>query len=75
MEVHDQVISIYAATKGYFDTVPTNKIGEAETRLLETLRSKHADLINGIATDKVISPENESKLIDAIKDFVATSGY
>jgi F-type H+-transporting ATPase subunit alpha len=75
MEVSDQVVSIFAATKGYFDAVPVNKIGTAEKDLLAFLHSKYADLMNGIKAEKNVTPEAEAKLIDAIKAFNSTFKY
>jgi F-type H+/Na+-transporting ATPase subunit alpha len=70
MEVTDQVISIFAATKGYFDVVPVNKIGAVEKDLIQFLKSRHSDIVNSIQSEKNISPEIEGKLVEAIKSFV-----
>jgi F-type H+-transporting ATPase subunit alpha len=75
MEVWDQTIAIYAATKGYFDTVPTEKVPEVEVGLLGTIKSKHSDIRDSIANEKQITAETESKLIEAIKSFISASGY
>lgn len=66
----DQVVCIYAATKGHFDSVPTNKIKQAEKELLDHMKAKHTDILEGIeAKGKV---EDESKLEAAVKSFVET---
>ena len=72
MDVIDQSVSIFAATKGYFDGIPVNKIRQAETDLLATLHSRHADLMGGMKKENAISPENESKLIEVIKSFISS---
>ncbi len=69
-EVEDQVISIYAATKGFFDGIDKTKITEAENGLLDFIKSKHSDVIGSIRTEKQITAETETKLVDAIKSFV-----
>ena len=69
-EVHDQVISIYAATKGFFDKVDKSKIVSMEKNLLEHVKAKHSDLRNAIASEKKVSPESEAKLNEVIKAFV-----
>ena len=51
MDVVDQVISIFAGTKGLFDSIPTNKVRDIEKNLLEYIHSSHADLLKEI-TDK-----------------------
>ena len=75
LEVQEQVVAIYAAAKGFFDSVPTEKIQEAEKDLLEHLASKHSEILSNIATEKSISAETEAKLNEVIKSFVSTAGY
>jgi F-type H+-transporting ATPase subunit alpha len=71
MDVIDQSVSIFAATKGFFDQVPVSKIRQAESDLLSLLNSRHADMMNAMRSEKQMSPENEAKLVDIIKTFVA----
>lgn len=73
MDVIDQSVSIFAATKGYFDTVPVSKIRQVEADLLSVLNSRHGDLMNAMRAEKQMSPENEAKVTDIVKTFVA--GY
>jgi F-type H+-transporting ATPase subunit alpha len=72
-EVEEQVLSIYAATKGFFDTIERAKISEAEHGLLDHVKSKHADLLNAIKNEKAISAETEAKLNEVIQAFVSTN--
>ena len=72
MDVVEQSVSIFAATKGYFDALPVNKIQQVEKDLLASLNSRNADLMNSMKAEKQISAENESKLVEAIKSFVAS---
>lgn len=73
MDVIDQSVSIFAATKGYFDSIPVNKIGQIEKDLLAALNSRHADMMNAMRAEKQMSSENEAKLTEIVKAFVA--GY
>ncbi len=73
MDVIDQSVSIFAATKGYFDSIPVNKIGQVEKDLLATLHSRHSDLMGAMKTAQAMGPEQETKLVEIIKTFVA--GY
>lgn len=72
MDVIEQSVSIFAATKGYFDSVPVNKIQNAEKDLLAVLNSRHADLMGTMKKEQAISPDSESKLVEVIKTFVAS---
>jgi F-type H+-transporting ATPase subunit alpha len=72
MDVIDQSVSIFAATKGFFDTVPVSKIRQAESDLLSMMNTRHADLMNAMRSEKQMSPENEAKVVDIIKGFMAS---
>jgi F-type H+-transporting ATPase subunit alpha len=71
LEMIDQVVGIFAATKGLLDAVPVNRIQTAEKELLDFMNTKHADLMGNMRNEKAISAENEAKLTDLIKAFVA----
>ncbi|WP_044557743.1 F0F1 ATP synthase subunit alpha [Halobacteriovorax marinus] len=73
MEVVDQVIGIFAATKGLLDSVPVDKIQECEKGLIELMNSKHADMVKEINEKKAV--QDEEKLISIIKDYVAGLKY
>jgi len=60
----EQVIVIYAGTKGYLDKVDVKDVGRYETGLLAHLRSKNADLLADITdNDRKVKGDLE----DAIK--------
>ncbi|ATH09439.1 F0F1 ATP synthase subunit alpha [Halobacteriovorax marinus] len=73
MEVVDQVIGIFAATKGLLDSVPVDRIQECEKGLIELMNSKHADMVKEINEKKAV--QDEEKLISIIKDYVAGLKY
>jgi F-type H+/Na+-transporting ATPase subunit alpha len=68
IEVVDQVLAIYAATKGHFDKVPVDQIRSVEKELIEYMRSKHADLVKDLEGTQAIN--DEAKLTAAIKSFI-----
>lgn len=68
--VEEQVLSIYAATKGFMDKVPVARVLEYETKLLEHLLNTHAELPQ-VIRDKKELPE-ESKLNAVIEDFTSS---
>ena len=70
-DVVDQVISIYAGTKGMLDSIATSDITKAEKEMIDFMKSKHSDLRNALAKENVVSDENEKKLVEAIKTFVS----
>jgi F-type H+-transporting ATPase subunit alpha len=72
MDVIDQSVSIFAATKGYFDSIPVNKIQQVEKDLLAVLNSRHSEMMNTMRKEMQMSAENEAKLVEIIKNFVVS---
>jgi len=60
--VEEQVVSIYAGTRGYLDKLAVNQIGRFEQQLLQTLRASHKEILDGIRKEKALTPDLESKL-------------
>ena len=54
MSVEEQVVVIYAGTKGYFDGVAVNDVSKVEHMLLETLRATGKDILEGIRKEQKI---------------------
>ena len=67
----DQVVSIYAGTKGYFDTIPVNLVLEAETELLRFMREQKSELRDAITNSKSLDDASEASLKQALLDFLA----
>jgi F-type H+-transporting ATPase subunit alpha len=72
MDVIDQSVSIFAATKGYFDSIPVNKIQQVEKDLLAVLNSRHSEMMTTMRKEMQMSAENEAKLVEIIKNFVVS---
>ena len=70
MGVLDQVLVIFAATNGYFDDIPTNKVSEAEIELLDFLKSRHPEIITSLEKENNLSDETNGKLKAACKNFI-----
>jgi F-type H+-transporting ATPase subunit alpha len=75
VDVIDQAVAILVATKGLFDVVPTPKVRVAEKDILEFLHSRHADVMADISNAKEIKADNETKILEAVKGFLATKKY
>ncbi len=65
--VEKQVISIYAATKGYLDDISVGEINKYEKQLFDFFEKNHSDLLLYIAEKKEL-PEGE-ELPKILKDF------
>ena len=60
--VEEQVVSIYAGTRGYLDGIPADEVNRFEAALLESMRANAADLLDAIRAVKDLTPEIEEKL-------------
>jgi F-type H+-transporting ATPase subunit alpha len=71
-QVEEQVVVIYAGTRGYLDTIPTNKIGAYQASLLSKLKSSNPEILDGIRTKKELSKDIEDALKKALDEFGKT---
>ena len=72
LDVIEQVIAIYAATKGFFDLIPVETVREIEKDLVEHFKSEHGELIESLKAETMISDENAKK-IDGIMNYFMES--
>lgn len=73
LTVEEQVVVIFAGTKGYLDGVPVDRVGVYEARLLEDLRANGRDILDKLNTEKKIDDVLDQKLHDFIGAF--TKGF
>lgn len=69
MPAHEQVVSIYAANKGFMDDYPVSAVQKFERELLEFLRAGKADILNDIKTKQTLDRDIEDRLTAAIGEF------
>ncbi len=69
LRVEEQVVSLYAGTKGYLDDLETGDVQRFEKELLSELRANHTDLLKQIRSDAKLTDESEKKLVKAIEKF------
>ena len=69
LTVAEQVVVIFAGVKGYADGVAVGDITAFESRLLDAVRDKGADILGAITKDKAISDETSEKLSKFLDDF------
>ena len=68
MPVEEQVVVIYAGTKGWLDTVPVEDVRRFESELLTNFRAQHAELLEQIRNDGSL-PDTD-KLDAALRTFL-----
>jgi F-type H+-transporting ATPase subunit alpha len=72
MDVTEQVVSIYAGTRGHLDDIPVSKVREFEIGLLSYVRDRKPELISKIQEVKDLTSEVEDMIKSAISAFKAT---
>jgi len=69
MDVEDQVLILFALTRGYLDDLELNKLQRFEKEYLEFIHSASADIIEELRKTKDISKELEEKIISITERF------
>ncbi len=70
--VADQVVLIFAATRGYLTNVETARLQEWSHSFLAFMREKHPDIATTLAETKALSDETAASLAAAIEEFNKT---
>ena len=65
----DQAISIFAATNGFLDDQPINKLGKFESEFLTFIQANKADLRKSIEEKEMIDETAETELKSALNEF------
>ncbi|MCA9114944.1 MAG: F0F1 ATP synthase subunit alpha [Planctomycetaceae bacterium] len=69
MHEADQVVSIFAGTRGVFDSVPVNGVAAAEKELQQFMREEKSEVRNAIIETGALGEETEAALIAALDEF------
>jgi len=69
LKVEEQVVVLYAGTRGYLDNVAVGDVQKYEAQLLTHLRGDQTALLSQIASEKKLSDEVEGKIKDVLKSF------
>ncbi len=74
MSMEHQVMAIYAGTRGFIDHVPVNQVKAWENDFHRFMDTQYPDVGEAIAREKVLTPEIEARLREAIEAFNRTWG-
>ena len=69
--VEDQALSIFTATKGFFDDVEASEIQKTEKEFIEFVKTRYGKVLEKIKTEKTISQDLEEQLKGIIEEFKA----
>ncbi|HEX7389167.1 MAG TPA: F0F1 ATP synthase subunit alpha [Acidiphilium sp.] len=67
--VEEQVVSIFAGTRGHLDQIPLNRIGDFESQLLSDLKARAPEILQSISDERQIKKDVETKLTEFIETF------
>jgi F-type H+-transporting ATPase subunit alpha len=70
--VEEQVVAIFAGTRGYLDRVDVADVGRFEQSMLTDLRAKQPDLLDAIRDEREISDTTEKGLTEFVDGFART---
>ena len=70
--VEEQVVAIFAGTRGYLDKIDTDRVGDFESQMLADLRGREPGIFESILSEKQLTKETEKKLTEFLDGFVKT---
>ena len=73
LSVEEQVVVLFAGTRGYLDKVPVNKVNAYESELLTALRGAGAGILKTIAEKKALDKDLEKEIGAFLDNF--TNSY
>ncbi|MGB1875774.1 MAG: F0F1 ATP synthase subunit alpha, partial [Rhodospirillaceae bacterium] len=69
MSVPEQVVSIYAGTKGYLDAIDVKDVQRFEKSVIGAVQEKAPEIMASIESEKALTKDNEEKLKSFLDDF------
>jgi F-type H+-transporting ATPase subunit alpha len=69
MSLAQQVLVLFAGTRGFIDKYDVEKVRIYEQQLLSFVESKYPDIMKEIDDKKIISPDLEKKMKDVMTEF------
>jgi F-type H+-transporting ATPase subunit alpha len=72
MPVEEQVVSIFAGTRGFLDGLQVSQVGKFEKAVLGEIKAKHPQVLEAIRTEREISKATDAKLTEILAAFAKT---
>ena len=69
MSLGQEIVVLFAGTRGFIDKIAVDKVQTYEKQLLGFVESKYPDIFKEIEDKKIISPELEKKMKEALTAF------
>ena len=71
LSMEEQVVVMYAGTRGYLDKLPVSKVGQYEAELLRHLHAEKSSMLETIRTEKKLSDDTEAELKKTLDAFTS----
>jgi F-type H+-transporting ATPase subunit alpha len=68
-DVARQVVILFAATNGYIDAIPSDKIADYESSLHSFVMNSHPDLYDDIRRERALSDDIKASLASVLTEF------
>merc|ERR1712126_605291 len=75
MPFAEQVISVFAGTKGYLDAIKVSEILKFESQWITFVKENHSEILSTLTRERQMSPETEASIRSAMDTFVATHTF
>lgn len=72
LPVENQIVIIFAGSRGFLDDIPVSAIGKFENDLYSFIEAKYPNIFEDIRTKKTIEKDLEENLAKALNDFKMT---
>ena len=67
--VEEQVLSLFAGTRGYLDAIEVGQVGKFESQMLSEIKSREPGIVDSIRNDREIKKETEARLVSFLDGF------
>ncbi len=69
MSLGEEVVVLFAGTRGFLDKYPVDKLKSYEPQVLDYVKGKYPEIVKEIDEKQIISPELEKKMKEVLTEF------
>ncbi len=69
MSVYEQILSIYAATNGYVDSIPAEKVQQFLNEMINFMHNKHKDILADMDKKKALDDDLKKRINASLEEF------
>ena len=72
MPVEEQVVSIFAGTRGYLDKIETSAVNRYEAAMMGEIKAKKPEILKSIRDKRELASDTEKDLASFLDNFAKT---